>query len=54
MSKMNGGSEAAISERFIESVAEFLYVSGALDDPTLVIYDGFVHQMLEETMELSG
>jgi hypothetical protein len=43
-----------ISERMIEEGRRYLSRCGALDDPSLILYRGFVQDMLERTIERSG
>jgi hypothetical protein len=43
-----------IPERMIEEGRRYLSRCGALDDPSLILYRGFVQDMLERTIERSG
>jgi hypothetical protein len=51
MANLIEAQQTEISERMIEAGRRYLGRSGALDDPSLVLYRGFVQHMLEKTIE---
>ena len=54
MIKLTQATQTQISDRMVEAAQIYLYNSGALEEPSLVLYHEFVQQMLEETFENCG